>query len=332
VAFIVGVVVGATVLTPEIKLLERAGDGGDFAASSGDIVTIGTGGVTGVYYPAGGAICLLVNKNRNKHGVRCSVESTGGSVFNLNKIRAGYLDFGIVQSDWQYHSFMGTSRFKEQGPFKDLRSVFSIHPEPFTVVARADAGIAVFDDLKGHRVNIGNPGSGQRGTMEVVMNAMGWTKKDFREVLELKSRDQSAALCAGRIDAMVFTVGHPSQSIKEATTSCDSVLVDVMGKAVDALVKENDYYSYASIPAGMYRGTPSETKTFGVGATFVTSAGVPDDAVYDLVKSVFDDFDAFKTLHPAFKNLNKAEMIKNGLSAPLHPGAEKYYKEAGLLK
>lgn len=332
VAFVVGVFVGATVLSPEVRVLKQADRGGNSTTASGDIVTIGTGGVTGVYYPAGGAICLLVNKGRKGHGVRCTVESTAGSVANLNKIRSGDLDFGIAQSDWQSHSFKGTSRFKDEGPFKELRSVFSLHSEPFTVVARADAGIAVISDLKGKRVNIGNPGSGQRGTMEVLMKAMGWTKDSFREVFELKSRDQSVALCAGRIDAMVFTVGHPSQSIKEATTSCDSVLVNVTGPAIDGLVKENDYYSYATIPAGMYRGTPGDTKTFGVGATLVTSAGAPIEAVYAMVKSVFDGFDAFKTLHPAFKNLNKEDMIKNGLSAPLHPGAVKYYKEAGLLK
>ena len=185
-------------------------------------ITIGTGGVTGVYYPTGGAICRLVNKGRKEHGIRCSVESTGGSVYNLNTIRAGELDMGVAQSDWQYHAYHGTSKFKEAGPFKELRAVFSVHPEPFTVVARKDSGIKDFMQLKGKRVNIGNPGSGQRGTMEVVMAALGWDKGSiFTLASELKSAEQSRALCDNKIDAMVFTVGHPSGSIKEATTTCD---------------------------------------------------------------------------------------------------------------
>lgn len=301
-----------------------------FAADQ-KFVTIGTGGVTGVYYPTGGAICRLVNKTRKIHGIRCSVESTGGSVYNLNTIAAGELDMGVAQSDWQYHAYNGTSKFAKKGPNKKLRAVFSIHPEPFTVVARTDSGIKDFMDMKGKRVNIGNPGSGQRGTMEVLMEAVGWTKKDFKLASELKSSEQSKALCDNKIDAMVFTVGHPSGSIKEATTTCDTVMVSVTGPAVDKLVADNDYYRSAVIPGGMYRGTDADTPTFGVGATFVSSTDVPEDVIYNVVKAVFENFDQFQKLHPAFKNLKKEQMIKDGLSAPLHDGAVKYYKEAGLM-
>ena len=294
-------------------------------------ITIGTGGVTGVYYPTGGSICRLVNKDRKTHGIRCTVESTGGSVYNINTIRAGELDMGVAQSDWQYHAYHGTSKFSDQGAFKELRAVFSVHPEPFTVVARADSGITKFSDLKGKRVNIGNPGSGQRGTMEVVMGAMGWTKSDFSLASELKSAEQSSALCDNKIDAMVFTVGHPSGSIKEAASSCDSVLVEVSGAAIDKLVNDNAYYRHAVIPGGMYRGSDKDVKTFGVGATFVASTNVPANTVYQVVKAVFENFDQFKKLHPAFGVLEKKQMVKDGLSAPLHDGAAKYYKEAGLM-
>ncbi|MDK3020128.1 TAXI family TRAP transporter solute-binding subunit [Pseudodonghicola flavimaris] len=302
------------------------------ASAAEEFVTIGTGGVTGVYYPTGGAICRLVNKGRRDHGVRCSVESTGGSVYNINTIREGELEFGVAQSDWQYHAYNGTSKFEDQGPFKDLRAVFSVHPEPFTVVARADAGVKTFEDLKGKRVNIGNPGSGQRGTMEVLMDAMGWTSGDFALATELKASEQSAALCDNQIDAMVYTVGHPSGSIQEATTACDSVLVEVAGPVVDQLVADNSFYRKATIPGGMYRGNPDDVHTFGVGATIVTSANVSDDAVYAVVSAVFENFDDFKGLHPAFANLKPEEMIKDGLSAPLHPGAAKYYKEKGWME
>ncbi|MBB3712035.1 hypothetical protein FHS00_001612 [Limimaricola variabilis] len=306
--------------------------GGASAQDDQTFISIGTGGVTGVYYPTGGAICRLVNRGRADHGIRCGVESTGGSVYNINALRSGELEFGVAQSDWQFHAIEGTSQFEEQGAFEDLRAVFSVHPEPFTVVARADAGIETFEDLKGKRVNVGNPGSGQRGTMEVLMEAMGWTMDDFQLTSELQAAEQSQALCDNNIDAMVYTVGHPSGSIQEATTACDAVLVDVSGEAVDKLVEENPYYRTATIPGGMYRGNDEDTATFGVGATFVTSATVPEEVVYEVTKAVFENFDQFKGLHPAFADLTKEEMVADGLSAPLHAGAEKYYREAGLIE
>ncbi len=301
-------------------------------AAEQQFITIGTGGVTGVYYPTGGSICRLVNKGRKDHGIRCSAESTGGSVYNINTIRQNELDFGVAQSDWQFHAYNGSSKFEKDGAFKDLRAIFSVHPEPFTVVARADSGIEKFQDLKGKRVNIGNPGSGQRGTMEVLMKALGWSKSDFKLTSELKSSEQAQALCDNNFDAMVFTVGHPSGSIKEATTSCDTVLVEVSGPEVDKLIADNDYYAAATIPGGMYNGTKEDTKTFGVGATIVSSTNTSDEAVYQVVKAVFDNFETFKKLHPAFQVLTKEGMATNALSAPLHEGAKKYYMEAGLLK
>jgi TRAP transporter TAXI family solute receptor len=302
------------------------------AAIAEEFITIGTGGVTGVYYPTGGAICRLVNQGRRDHGIRCSVESTGGSVYNLNTIRAGELEFGVAQSDWQYHAYNGTSDFSDAGPYEDLRAVFSVHPEPFTVVARADAGVTNFEDILGKRVNIGNPGSGARGTTEVVFEAMGWSMDDLALATELKAAEQSAALCDNQIDVMIYTVGHPSGSIQEASTACDSVLVNVDNETIDALIAENSFYRKATIPGGMYRGTDNDVTTFGVGATFVTSADVSEDAVYAVVSAVFDNFEAFKGLHPAFANLTAEEMATAGLSAPLHDGAAKYYREKGWIE
>ena len=293
-------------------------------------IRIGTGGKTGVYFPAGGAVCRLVNRSSADHGVNCQVESTGGSVYNLKALRAATLDFGIAQSDWQFHSLNGTSKFEEETPFADLRAVFSLHPEPFTVVARADSGIKTFDDLVGKRVNIGNPGSGSRGTMDVLMEAKNIKVSDFSLVTELKSSEQARAVCDNKIDAMVFTVGHPSGSIKEATTECEIVLVEVGGPEVDALISDNPYYRTAVVPGGMYKGNPNDTITFGVGATLVTSAKVSDDVVYAVTKSVFENMRRFRRLHPALGNLKEPEMIKDGLSAPLHAGAQRYYSEVGL--
>ncbi|MGM0768974.1 MAG: TAXI family TRAP transporter solute-binding subunit [Pseudomonadota bacterium] len=294
-------------------------------------VTIGTGGVTGVYYPAGGAICRLVNMDRKEHGIRCSVESTGGSVYNLNAIRDGELDLAVAQSDWQYHAYNGTSEFEDAGKDEKLRAVFSLHPEPFTVVASKGSGIKSFEDLEGKRVSIGNPGSGQRATAEVLMKEMGWDESKFSLAAEIKAAEQSQALCDGNIDAFFYTVGHPSGAIKEATTSCDSVLVNVDNDATKKLIDDNPYYRKAVIPGGMYRGSDDDVTTFGVAATFVSSTDVPDDVVYAVVKAVFENFDSFKRLHPAFGNLDKEEMVTDANSAPLHPGAEKYFKEAGLI-
>lgn len=301
------------------------------AAQEESFITIGTGGVTGVYYPTGGAICRLVNRNRAEHGIRCSVESTGGSVYNVNAIRGGELEFGVAQSDIQFQAFNGEGEFAEQGADENLRAVFSIHPEPFTVVARADAGIESFDDLQGKRVNIGNPGSGQRALMERLMEEMGWSTSDFQLASELQAAEQSQALCDNNIDAMVYSVGHPSGSIQEATTACDSVLVEVDNEASNALVENNPYYRTATIPGGMYRGNDEDTTTFGVGATLVTSADVPEETVYQVVKAVMENFDQFKGLHPAFANLEPEQMANDGLSATLHAGAQRYYEEAGLM-
>ncbi len=294
-------------------------------------ISIGTGGVTGVYYPTGGAICRLMNKVRRDTGIRCSVESTGGSVYNINTVRSGELEFGVAQSDWQYHAYNGTSRFADQGPFTDLRAVFSIHPEPFTLIVRADSGIKNFRDLVGRKVNVGNPGSGQRATMEVVMDAFGIKMSDFALAAELKGSEMAQALCDGNIDAMIYTIGHPAAAITEAATTCDVKLIDVTGAPIDKLIADNPYYRKAVIPGGMYRGNDQDVTTFGVGATLITSAKVPDDVVYTLVKSVFDNFDDFKALHPAFRNLKTSEMITDGLSAPLHDGAVRYYKERGWM-
>ncbi|MEM7743292.1 MAG: TAXI family TRAP transporter solute-binding subunit [Pseudomonadota bacterium] len=305
---------------------------GTAGAADQTFISIGTGGVTGVYYPTGGAICRLVNKSRKEHGIRCAVESTGGSVYNINTIKAGELEFGVAQSDWQYHAFNGTSKFEGDAAFPDIRSVFSVHPEPFTVVARADAGIVNFADIAGKRVNVGNPGSGTRATMEIVMDAYGIGLDDLALATEFKSSEMAKELCDGNIDAFVIAVGHPAAIIKEVSTTCASVIVNVSGEPIDKLVADNPYYRVATIPGGMYTGSDADTPTFGVGATFVTSATVPEDVVYVVAKAVLANVGDFRGLHPAFANLEPGEMVKDGLSAPLHPGALKAYKELGLME
>jgi TRAP transporter TAXI family solute receptor len=302
------------------------------AQQSQRFITIGTGGVTGVYYPAGGAICRLVNRDRAKHGLRCSVESTGGSVANVNLLKSSEIEFGVAQSDVQFNATKGQGQFQKDGAMGDLRAVFALHPEPFTVVARKEANITKFEDFKGKRFNVGNPGSGTLASMNELLAAMGWKMSDFGLASELRPDEHGPALCDGKIDGFFYAVGHPSANIQDPTTICGAKLVSLTGPAVDMLVKEKPYYAMATIPGGMYPNNPNPTTTYGVQATIVSSAKVPADVVYVVVKTVFDNLDEFKKLHPALANLKPEDMIKNGLSAPLHEGAARYYKEKGWIK
>ena len=303
------------------------------AAQEERFITIGTGAQTGVYYVVGQSICRLVNRTTAETGLKCTAPATGGSVANVNAIKSGDMTMGVAQSDIQHHAYNGSSpEFEGDKQFENLRAIFSVHPEPFTVVARKDANINSFEDLKGKRVNVGNPGSGQLATMEVVLGIKGWTMNDFSLASQLKPAEQSAALGDNKVDAIIYTVGHPNGSIQEATSTVEANLVAVDGPEIDKLIEDNPYYAKATIPGGMYAGSDEDTDTFGVKATFVTSADVPDDVVYEVVKTVFDDFDRFKGLHPAFADLEPEAMIAEGNSAPLHPGAEKYYKEQGWIE
>jgi TRAP transporter TAXI family solute receptor len=280
----------------------------------------------------GGAICRLVSKERATHGIRCTVEVTGASVYNVNAIRIGDLHMGIAQSDTQHYAVTGTGseQFAKAGPDPKLRALFSLHAEAFTLVARDDAKIKVFTDLAGKRVNVGDPGSGNRSTMELLMKEYGWTDSVFSLAADLKPAEMAGALCDDKIDAYVYVVGHPNGSIKEASTTCASHLVPVTGAEVDAFQKKYPFYPAAVIPGGMYTGTPEAVNTFGPRATLVTSADLPEDVAYQVVKAVFSNLEEFKKLHPTLENLTPKEMIL-GNSAPFHPGALRYFKEAGLL-
>ncbi|MDP0298256.1 TAXI family TRAP transporter solute-binding subunit [Glaesserella parasuis] len=314
----------------KLSLVASLAMGAMSAHAEDKFVTIGTGGQTGVYYVVGQSICQLVNRDTSKTNVKCNAPSTGASVANLNAIADKQMEMGIAQSDWQYHAYNGSSSFKGKKNDK-LRAVFSIHPEPFTVMARTDAKIANFDDLKGKRVNVGDPGSGTRATMNVILAAKGWTDKEFKVASELKPAEMASVMCDNNLDAITYNVGHPNGALKEAAASCDAHLVPVTGEAIDKLVADHSYYAKATIPGGLYKGTDNPVETFGVYATLVTSADVDADRVYTVVKAVFDNFDRFKRLHPAFENLKEEEMIKNALSAPLHEGAIRYYKERGWM-
>jgi uncharacterized protein len=305
---------------------------GDITAQAAErIVTIGTGGVTGVYYPAGGAICRLVNRGRKEHGVRCTVESTGGSISNLESIRKKDLELGVVQSDMLYHAYNGSEVFADVGADRNLRVLFSLHSEPFTIVSRKDANIVTFDDLKGKRVSLGQTGSGMRATIEDLAARKGWNSKTFTRVSDIKANDLTQALCGGDIHAMVYAAGHPNGAIEQVTSTCPTRLVEVTGPVIDKMIADHPFYSRAIIPARMYDGNPKETKTFGVKAVLVAPSDLDEEIVYQMVKAVFDNLDNFKTLHPVFATLDAKHMVLDTDVAPIHPGALRYYKEKGLI-
>ena len=305
---------------------------GSAVAAEKTFISIGTGGPTGVYFVVGNSVCRLVHKEAaegrkagRKHGIRCAAPSTAGSNYNIGQIGAGELDFGVAQSDWQYHASNGSSKWEGNKQDK-LRAVFSVHPEPFHIIVGKDSGINSWDELSGKRVNIGNPGSGQRGTMEVLMAAHGTTVDDFKVATELTSSEQSTALCDGKIDAYGYTVGVPNSGVAVATDGCGARIINLNSSVEKGLVDANPFYAFATIPTGTYSTSSSDVTTFGVKATFVSSTDTPDDVVYEVVRAVFENIEDFRKLHPAFANLSYEQMITDGLSAPLHAGALRYYK------
>jgi TRAP transporter TAXI family solute receptor len=292
-------------------------------------VTIGTAGLMGVYFPLGGALCRIVNATRKEHKLRCSVEPTEGSVSNIKGVLAGDFDLGFAQSDAQYYALKGEGPFKDK-PQPKLRALFTVYPEVFTLMARQDANIKTFEDIKGKRVSIGSPGSGTRATMELVMKAYGIKRSDLKSTAELKFIELAPALCDSKIDAFVFVAGHPNEVLHDAATSCATSIAAVAGAPIDELVASQPFYAKADIPAKMYKGTDAARPSFGMVATVVVSADMPDATAYAITRAVFENFGDFKKLHPAVANITKEGSLR-GDTAPFHPGAVKYFKEAGLM-
>ena len=296
-------------------------------------VTIGTGGVTGVYYPTGGAISRMVNKKSKEYGLKATVESTAGSVYNINAVLSGELEFGVAQSDRQYQAYNGLAEWSQSGPQKDLRAVFSIHPEAITLIASQQSGVNSVGDLKGKRVNIGNPGSGQLQNSKDVIVAAGLKIADIHAE-RVKAVEAPGLLQDEKVDAFFYTVGHPNGNIKEATSGRIKVrIVSIKGPGIDSLLNKHSYYAKATIPAEFYPNAVNkdDIESVGVKATFVASKKLADNIVYAITKEVFDNLESFKKLHPAYAVLTRENMLE-GLSAQIHQGALKYYKEAGLVK
>ena len=355
--FVVGILVGVYGIAPDTKVVAvgsekevplRESDVKEVVASAErkQEIVVGTSNTESPYFAAGAGICRFLDRGIEKHGIKCSVENTGGSAYNINNILradgAGRLTMGVAQSRWLNHAFSDGKKFQGRQQNDELRAVFTMHSEPLTVAARADSGIKTIMDLKGKRVNIGNPGSVQRDAMNVLMAELGWDTSTFATVSELdphanatggvadSRQNATAELCENKVDAVVFAEGNPNPYIREASYFCDIVLVDVSGPAVDKLLADHYYYVATTIPGGTYNGTPDDTKTFGAVATLMSSLGVEHDLIYEAIKAVFENFDEFKALHPAFGNLTKERMVNEGIQVPLHGGADKYLQEVKL--
>lgn len=295
-------------------------------AKAGQDILIGGGSVTGVYYQVALNVCNLLNKhNGNKYN--CVGRPALGSVFNIRAVKRTLLDFGVAQSDRNFEAFRGQGDWQGKA-MEDLRSVFSMHPETVLLVTRADTGINSVNDLKGKTVNIGNPGSGQRGNAEDVLRLYGIDKDKDIDAQGLQQQEASRALIDKKIDAFFYTVGNPSAAIEEPANSTQIKIIPINDAAIYGFVDERPYYVMTTIPAGTYKGVDKDIETYAVTATVVTSANASEEMVYDTVKTVFENLDELKGTHAAFRILNQKSMLK-GLTAPFHRGAEKYYKEQG---
>jgi len=302
------------------------------ALAKSKVFKIATGEYMGRYYPTAGAIAEIVNNKQEEFGFRCVAKPTSGSVYNINAIMAGDMEFGIVQSDSQYQAFNGLDEWKDKGPQKDLRTMFSLYTESVTLLASVDSGIKTIKDLKGKRVYIGEIGSGSRQNAIDALNAAGidW-KTDIKVIKKGKKYDVQSMLMRGELDVFFYTVGHPTLAIKFATVGAKKTLFISIDN-IEKLLSKHPYYVKSLIPVSLYPqiANDEDVKTFGVKATFVTSAKIPDQVVYAITKEVFENLGSLKYSDPTLNMLTKESMVKDGLTAPMHPGALRYYKEAGL--
>jgi len=294
-------------------------------------VVIGTASPVDIDYPLGGSICRLFNFDTPRHGLRCAEVASAGPAANLESLRSGRIDIGIVPSDVLADAVAGEGRYAPWGPAVDLRVLFAGHADIFTLVARQGSGVRTLADLRGKRVSIGSPGSRARAGMDRVMAALGLARADFAELRELSSAEQNRAFCANQLDAIIYSVGHPNGLIRDATLTCRGRLVAVTGPAIDRMLSEYTQFERAVIPGGTYPVNPADVPTFGVRAVVVTTARMPDTVAYEITRAAFDRFGDFRRLHPAFEALSVAVMVRSAGRAPVHAGAARYYREHGWL-
>jgi TRAP transporter TAXI family solute receptor len=291
-------------------------------------VSVGSGPSSGEYYKISKALCGLVNRDVSNAGVWCSPEATPGSVYNLQRLRSGELDFGIVQSDVQSFAYIGSDAWADNA-FESLRSVLTLHSELMTVLTHAGSGIQDLSGLKGRRLNVGSLGSGTRATWDALARGLAWDQEASVRKSTLRLDAAKNLLCSGGLDASLMLVGHPSSLVQNQLSACRANLIPLHGPEIDRFISRHPYYERGTIKASTYE-TQHDVPTFGVRATLVTSAVLDDDVVYALVKAVMTNFEEFKNLVPVLEHLHSGQMLREALTAPLHPGAERAFRELGI--
>jgi TRAP transporter TAXI family solute receptor len=291
--------------------------------------SVGSGDIDGNYYRVASAICALINRDAPDE-LRCSPESTAGSIYNLVALREGQLEIGIVQSDWQRHAAEGDSVFTEAGPMSNLRGVMSLYDETFTLLARRGAGITSFPDLAGKRVDIGHPSSGRQATMRVVMDLYRMKTEDFAGMTELQTGPALAELCAGQVDATVLITGHPSASLQRTLETCDVEMVPLTGPEIEGFIASHGEYNAAVIAAGTYPGLLADVPSFAVTATVVTLDSADGALVGRLVSETLDNLGNLRLAAPVLRGLDPVQMRTEGFSVPLHPAAAAAFDAAGV--
>jgi TRAP transporter TAXI family solute receptor len=284
-------------------------------------LTIGTGALNGVYYPAGGAICRLLNEDNASHGLHCTVQSTSGSLANLKELGQGKIQLALVQSDVVHHAAHGTGPFVGQPPNDRLRSLFRLHQESLTLIAGANSNINTLADIEGKRVDLGNPGSGERVTSQALLDAMGWQESSFAPVIPSSINNRLEGLCDGTLDAAFMVAGHPNQGIGDLTGRCKARIIPIEGEQIDRLLKNHPYYQRGRIGANLYPGQPSGVNTFAVTAELVALDSLPDTQVRTVRDVLTARLKQFTRLHPALTTLTLDSMLAEA-EVPRHPGME----------
>lgn len=304
---------------------------------------IGTGGTAGTYYPIGG---LIANAISNPPGSRacedggsCGVPglvatavASNGSVGNINAINGGQMEAGFTQSDVAYWAQTGTGLWSEQPPVEKLRLISNLYPESIHLVARADAGIETVSDLAGKKVSLDEPGSGTLVDAKLILEAYGLSEDDISA--EYLKPDQAAdRMRDGAMDAFFFVGGYPAGAIAELASQHDVKLIPITGAEAEKLLGEYTFFAADNFPAGTYEGQDGEVPTISVGAQFVTSADQPEELVYEITKALYNDNTQklFAAGHAKGK-LITLDSATDGAGIPFHPGAEKYYREAGMIE
>jgi TRAP transporter TAXI family solute receptor len=299
------------------------------SAQSWKFVVIGGGSETGVYYQVALGVCTLVNEKLEGQGYTCVGRPTLGSVFNIKSIRRGLLKMGLAQSDQAWNAYKGRGEWGRK-PYEGLRSMFSVHPETVMLVTRADTGIKSVTDLRGKRVNIGNPGSGHRANAKDVLQIFGI--EEGKDIITRGFDAQRAidALTDKKIDALFYTVGNPWKGGVTLAKRTQIRMIPIDGPGIQQFVASREAYVMTVISGGIYQGVDEDVPTYAVKAVLVTRDKESEEVVYNVVKTVFENLDRFRKMNATFASLQPQDMLK-GLAVPLHPGAARYYKEQGWM-